>query len=491
MDAIAIAFSIIAFLGIAIGFASRWAILYFGDLTFDEMLFQMSAPLGGTNHGVFVDAFRQAVLPLLVVFAATFGICYAVVSQLGNSHLIFGVYAILSMALGLAVAEHFLHLLSFLRSQMTKSTYIEDHYVDPRTVDIRFPEKKRNLIHIFVESLESTYMGKENGGAMPSDVIAPMTEIAKENVNFSHQETLGGAHAATGATFTTGGMLAQHGGLPAKAYLTKLFIGKNGSFLPGGTTLGDILLENGYRNVLLIGSIAKFGGRRYLYEQHGDYEIRDYLWAKEQNYIPKNYRVWWGYEDARLFEIAKDTLQELAAGPKPFHLTLLTADTHAVDGYPSAANDTRFSDQYSNVVSGSAKQVGALLVWMKEQPFYEETTIVVTGDHTTMNFKTIQAYLKGAYRGVYNVFINPVNGEGNAPDSASRVKNRKFTTMDFFPTILASIGVKIEGDRLALGTDLFSDKATLSEERGGYKRNDKELLHPSVFYRDHLMRVQK
>ena len=35
-----------------------------------------------------------------------------------------------------------------------------------------------------------------------------------------------------------------------------------------------------------------------------------------------------------------------------------------------------------------------------------------------------------------------------------------------FPTILASMDVQFEGDKLGLGTNLFSDKKTLIEEEG-------------------------
>ena len=34
--------------------------------------------------------------------------------------------------------------------------------------------------------------------------------------------------------------------------------------------------------------------------------------------------------------------------------------------------------------------------------------------------------------------------------------------MDMFPTILASLGAQIEGDRLGIGTNLFSNKTMLS-----------------------------
>ena len=44
--------------------------------------------------------------------------------------------------------------------------------------------------------------------------------------------------------------------------------------------------------------------------------------------LPEDYRVWWGYEDERLFQNAKNKLMELSAQEEPFNLTLLTVDTH-------------------------------------------------------------------------------------------------------------------------------------------------------------------
>lgn len=77
-------------------------------------------------------------------------------------------------------------------------------------------------------------------------------------------------------------------------------------------------------------------------------------------------------------------------------------------------------------------------------------------------------------RVVYNAFINsrvlPVNN-----------KNRVFTTMDMFPTTLAALGVSIEGDRLGLGTNLFSSKKTIPEEIGLDNFN-KELKKSSDYY---------
>jgi phosphoglycerol transferase len=79
-----------------------------------------------------------------------------------------------------------------------------------------------------------------------------------------------------------------------------------------------------------------------------------------------------------------------------------------------------------------------------------------------------------AVRSTYNVFINSrLSTENNL--------NRTFTSFDMFPTTLASLGVTIEGDRLGLGTNLFSDKETLAEELGLTYINE-ELSKKSEYY---------
>ena len=117
--------------------------------------------------------------------------------------------------------------------------------------------------------------------------------------------------------------------------------------------------------------------------------------------------------------------------------------------------------------------IAEFIYWIQEQDFYENTTIVLTGDHPTMqeNFYNVDNNYE---RVVYNAFINsrvlPVNN-----------KNRVFTTMDMFPTTLAALGVSIEGDRLGLGTNLFSSKKTIPEEIGLDNFN-KELKKSSDYY---------
>ena len=68
-------------------------------------------------------------------------------------------------------------------------------------------------------------------------------------------------------------------------------------------------------------------------------------------------------------------------------------------------------------------------------------------------------------RTVYTAYVN-------AAVQPVRAERRDFTTFDDFPTTLAALGVDIAGNRLGLGTNLFSDVPTLSEQFGRAKEKE-------------------
>lgn len=92
------------------------------------------------------------------------------------------------------------------------------------------------------------------------------------------------------------------------------------------------------------------------------------------------------------------------------------------------------------------------------QDFYENTTIVLTGDHTTMDKDFLNEIEQGFPRRTYTAFINP------AAQPVLQDERRVYSALDTFPTTLAALGVKIEGNRLGLGANLFSDCKTLVEK---------------------------
>ena len=126
------------------------------------------------------------------------------------------------------------------------------------------------------------------------------------------------------------------------------------------------------------------------------------------------------------------------------------------------------------VMSCSSKQIAEFLDWIKAQSFYENTTVVLSGDHITMNVDYCADIDPDYQRKVYTVILNP------APGVEDPGYGRTYATMDLFPTTLAALGVEIEGDRLGLGTNLYSGKATLMETFG-FTELDRLLGYHSEF----------
>ena len=449
-------------------FGSYWGLQKWDSLDINEIIFQLQAPLEGTDSGIIHDYLLRGLLPVLVlavIYIAVqilltrknkerarrgFTIGCLVLSLLGCIWLYRAVWQ------GLGIGE-------WIAAQNSDYDFIADRYVDPKDVELEFPEKKRNLIFIYLESIETSFADQESGGGMEQNLIPELTKAAMENEDFSGaDDALNGGLSYYGTTFTAGAIFGMSSGLPLRIGIGTNNMDTQDSFFPGLTTIGDILQEEGYRQVFLCGSDATFGGRRLFFHDHGDFEIRDYPYAIEQGWIPEDYKEFWGYEDEKLFSYAKETLQELAEDPEtPFNLTMLTVDTHFPHGYKCRLCQNEIEDnQYANAVACSSRQAAEFISWIREQDFYENTTVILTGDHPTMAGVITPLIAEGYRRKTYTAYLNaaaePVNGD----------ERRLFSTLDNFPTTLAALGVKIEGDRLGLGTNLFSGTRTLVEECG-------------------------
>lgn len=365
------------------------------------------------------------------------------------------------------------------------SPYIEDNFADPKKVKMTFPEKKRNLVHIYLESMENSYFSKELGGYMDTNLLPDLGKLSKEGYNFSDlPEGFGGNPSSTGANWSVASMVNMSSGLPMKVPVGANAYGSADNFLPGATTIGDILKEQGYNQTVMFGADASFGGLDYFFEEHGDYNIMDYKRAKQDNFIPQDYSVWWGYEDDKLYEYAKMELTRLAGEDKPFYFVMETADTHFPDGYLSPNAKTPFDKQYANVIFYSQAETVKFVRWIQSQPFYENTTIVINGDHLSMDQNFFKDFDPNYRRTCFNLILNPTPNCTSAPDT--RFHNREWATFDMLPTMLASIGVEIEGNKLGIGTNLFSDTPTLFE-RDGTDFVNEELEKRSNFYNEHIL----
>ena len=492
--------TVIFALGVAALTGTIWGKDFFGDLTPDQILINLNSPTEGTDASVYVSGVEGPVLST-ALFTAIFALFtfsdYKIIVKrkydnltlfpIAARRIISASLAVVFIVCGCAYGIEEFQLVQLYESYMLASEFIEENFADPNTVKLTFPEKKRNLIHIYLESMENTFLSKELGGFCEDNLIPHLYELASEGISFSHlEEGLGGFQESTGAGWSVASMVNMGTGLPMKVPDKQNQYGGADNFLPGATAIGDILKEQGYEQTVMFGANADFGGLTYYFQSHGDYTIIDHKEVKKRGYVPEDYKVFWGYEDDKLYEYAKNELTRLYETGKPFHLMMETADTHTPDGYLSPEAPQPYDNQYANAVRYSQEETVKFVRWIQEQPFYENTTIILIGDHLSMAKKFFEGLdgIEKYHRSCYNLIINPAPGLEDLPQE--RRFSRDWAVFDMFPTILATIGVEIEGDRLGIGTNLFSDRDTVFEEFGVDYVND-ELVKRSNFYNFNIL----
>lgn len=481
-----VTFIIIAFfLSLTAFFSATWYFKIYGNIGFQSIVFTLLSSMEGTSNSIVSNWLLYGLLPsslstLIFVFL------YFYTPKKEHTSFVFKKWFKNIMAISLCIAL-WAHggavsgIPKYFLGQIDSTNIYDQYYVSPDKVKITFPKEKRNLIYIFLESMETTYLDENNGGGLEENIIPELFDLANQNTNFSHNDGVGGWGKVTSTTWTAATMIAQTSGVPLSLPIKYNVPTENSNFLPKIVTLNNILNENGYYQTLMVGSKASYGGRGNYFSQHGVDNVIDYYTAIEDKKIAQDYFVWWGYEDARLFDYAKEELTKLSKRNQPFAFSMLTADTHHIAGYPCKNCDNKYTEQYKNVIACSSKQVGAFVNWIKAQDFYQNTTIIIVGDHLSMDAAFFTRNLKSGYeRHVYNCFIN-------SPVKTDNTKNRVFTPMDMFPTTLAAIGCDIEGERLGLGTNLFSSTQTLAEEQGIEKLN-RELDKSSKYYVENFIK---
>ncbi len=482
-------FVLLSFL-ILLFFSIKYFLDYYSNVPLEQLSFHLQVPLEGTSDSVINDFLSKAIYPsFIIIISLMFLIIPFTKQQLllykneQRKLILFPIkfdvkkitFAIIATILGLVFyCVYHYDIVDFIKSQFVVSQFVEENYVDPNDVNIEFPSEKKNLIYIYLESMESSYFDTDSGGVLNYNLIPNLYKLGEEEINFSNNDSVGGFNETIGSNWTIAAMVAQTAGLPLKfSTSSSSYNVENNSFLTGVTTLGDILEENGYKNYLYIGSDANFAGRNLYFEQHGSYEIFDYKTAIEEGKIDSDYYVWWGYEDKKLYDFSKEKLLELADNNEPFNFTLLTVDTHPTGGYLDETCEANHEENIENVIECADKMIIDFVNWIKDQDFYENTTIIIVGDHLNMD----SSFMDNANeRYIYNVILN----SSVEPENA---KNRKATSFDMFPTTLASIGVEIEDNQLGLGVNLFSNKQTLNEKYGIEKLNN-ELKKKSTFYQN-------
>lgn len=459
-------------------------------VSYEMFIVTMFSDLHGTGSDVVLDAIKYIVPRwllisiILIIFLFIFNNkklkmnLYVALSKFNikiNIIFIIILFLLVSSFLIIYSSVDKLGMIDYYKRKNEITTIYEDYYVEPGISNIKSDGDEKNIIYIYLESMESTFMSKEHGGLSNYELIPNLRNLALEYDNFSFNDGVGGFHSCVGTRWTVSALLATQSGIPYSFPIGENGMNSDIEFAPNITTLGDILNKEGYIQEFLCGSDSRFGSRNAFFKTHGDYIVYDYYTALDNKKV--NDYVWWGFDDNTLYDIAKEEITKLAKTGKKFNFTMLTVDTHPSEGYICDLCDDKYEIRYENVIDCADRQIYDFINWIKEQEFYENTLIVITGDHPSM--QNLHSYDdNNSDRFVYNCFIN--SGKDN-----SNCKNRKFNSLDIFPTILSAMNFDIIGNKLGLGTNLYSNENTLEEEFGYDFIND-ELSKYSNYYAEHF-----
>ena len=346
------------------------------------------------------------------------------------------------------------------------SKLYREHYADPDSVKINTPQQPKNLIVIFLESMETNFAR-----------YTPEIDSLFREFGFAP----GGVNVS-GTSWTIAGVTGKLCGIPLNMPMgIDEYHGKLPTYLPHAKCLMNILANQGYEQVYVQGSSGDFTQKRDFWKVHGDVAIHDIEHFKKTKKIPQDYNVFWGFEDRKLYGFVKEELDRLATGDKPFALYMLTVDTHQPFGYTDDLCQAQFSavqEKFPQALRCASMQLGNFLLWASKQPWFANTVISIMGDHT-MDMLSAKANVPKDEQLYWTNFL--LNSALPRPE-----KKRQYSSLDMFPTLLEAMGFSLEGRAMGLGKSLYSGEATLLE-RYGQKTLDSLLRERSIQYDYFLM----
>lgn len=341
--------------------------------------------------------------------------------------------------------------------------YFSAHYLNPAEVQVE-TTKPKNLVLIYVESLENSYQQPELFG---KNLLSSLDRL--KGLSFTDYRK------APGTWWTIAGITATQCAVPLKS--VSLYDGndqgeKIKSFLPNAVCLGDILHDAGYHNVYMGGDALGFAGKGMFFQDHHYDEVygRDELKGK----LTDAQLNFWGLYDDDLFASAKTKLIALHKSKQPFNLTVTTIDTHGPDGHFSKYCKSVGTKTFEGIVECTSNQVVSFVKFIQKSGYLKDTNVVILGDHLAMENPVSEKLDLIKERHIYNQFISNDHFEKN---------RNQILPFDMFPTILNFIGFSVPGGKLGLGYTALSKEADLSLLLN-YEEMNEDLLNQSDMYLD-------
>ena len=313
--------------------------------------------------------------------------------------------------------------------------------------DISYFDSTKNIIFIYLEQLERTYLDK----TLFPGLTPNLARLEKMSLSFTD------ISSPKATNWTIAGMSASQCGIPL---YTPVASGSSMSgidkFLPSALCIGDILKIRDYNLHFIGGADLDFGGKGKFYKSHGFDVVEGWTELKTQISNP-NYRSPWGVYDDELLDIVSQRINFLHNDKNPFGIFALTLDTHHPNGYISnTCKEKPYQDGSNpilNAVHCADFLAGRFIDNLLTSPIFKNTTLVVLSDHYARINTASDMLDKGNRKNLFMIFDADIN---------PRKLNMRGNVFDVGPTVLSLIGTNIRG--LGLGRNLFFQESLQTQD---------------------------
>lgn len=375
------------------------------------------------------------------------------------------IYFFIIILLSLSYNTAFFQSISF-----NENDYIAESYVfnDPKNIN----NKGRNLILIYVESLDKYFSDKEKFG---ENLLKPLTQNIKSGLSIEN------FYQIPGYAFTIHSLVSSQCGVPAKpiGFFKGSDLKNIKNFLPNIKCLSDFTNDLNYQNIFITSDeIENFGVKHFLnnhnYLKDNIYDVKrlsDLGYETSINAWRGTKNKYGGMHDDILFQASFDLIKEKITEEKPFFLTIYTLDTHSPKGYPShdclksKFNDPQITKNFTIKHSVICTVENLSEFVNKLNSLNKNIDIIILGDHAfPKNYKNDTS--------IFNKFILLED---------QNVNRKIMNHFDLYPSILSILGFNFKNNKLGLGYNIFNEINLDSYEKHIYDL-DKKLLGKSEKY---------